>query len=96
MDLKIFLISLFSLTLMVITAAIAGHHYHGYGGMTPGWHMDKLDADQDNQLTFDEYSAKHQEQLRKGFDMIDGEKNGVISEDEWNTFREVHGVKSDS
>ncbi len=96
MDPKIFIISLFSLSLIATTAAIAGHHYHGYGGMTSGWQMDQLDANQDNQLTFDEYSSRHQEQLRKGFDMIDADKDGIISTDEWNAFREVHGVKSGS
>jgi Ca2+-binding EF-hand superfamily protein len=47
-------------------------------------------------VTFEEYSAEKIERLRNGFEMIDTDKDGVISEDEWNALREVHGVENPS
>ena len=77
------------------TLAFAGYSDH-HGGMMSSWDMDAVDANNDNQLSFDEYSAKQIEHLRAGFDMIDTDKNGVISEAEWKALLKVHGVEYDS
>ncbi len=71
----------------------AAHHYHGYGDcMGKSWNMSDRDADSDGVLTFEEFSATQMDMLRSGFDMIDADKDGKISADEWNTFLKVHGV----
>lgn len=72
----------------------AGHHYTGHGGMMPSWNMNEMDTNQDRALSFEEYRDSQTKQLRAGFDMIDSDKDGVISEDEWNTFLSLHGVKA--
>ena len=75
--------------------AFAGYDYH-HGGMMTSWDMDAVDANNDNQLTFEEYSAKQLAHLRAGFEMIDTDKDGVISETEWQALLDVHGVGKDS
>jgi hypothetical protein len=92
---KPFIISLLALAFFMSSVAIAGHYY-GHGGKMTEWNMGKLDANNDNTLTFEEYSENQRRQLRAGFDMIDTDKDGVISEAEWKAFLEVHGVKSES
>ncbi|MBC2735029.1 MAG: hypothetical protein HF981_11795 [Desulfobacteraceae bacterium] len=52
-----------------------------------------MDANQVRALSFEGYRDSQTKQLRAGFDMIDINKDGVISEDEWHTFLNVHGVK---
>lgn len=75
--------------------AWAGHHYTGQGSSMPFWNMNEMDANQDRTLSFEEYRDSQTKQLRAGFDMIDSNKDGAISEDEWNTFLNVHGVKAE-
>jgi Ca2+-binding EF-hand superfamily protein len=65
----------------------------GHGSSMPSWNMNEMDANQDRTLSFEEYRDSQTKQLRAGFDMIDSNKDGSISEDEWNTFLNVHGVK---
>ena len=79
--------------LVAVPFVYAGHHYHGYGDcMGKSWNMSDRDADSDGALSFEEFSASQMEMLRSGFDMIDADKDGKISADEWNTFLKVHGV----
>ena len=80
--------------IMIATAPVfAGHHYHGCGhGGSMSWNMSDRDTTGDGVLSFDEFSAPQQEMMRSGFDMIDSDKDGSISDDEWNTFLQVHGV----
>ena len=87
-------IGIFVLTLMIAVPFVyAGHHYHGSKDcMDMSWNMSDRDADSDGTLSFEEFSASQMEMLRAGFDMIDADKDGKISEDEWNTFLKVHGV----
>ena len=83
-----------ALLLVFATAPVfAGHHYHGCGyGGGMSWDMSDRDSNGDGVLSFDEFSAPQQESMRSGFDMIDSDKDGSISGDEWNTFLQVHGV----
>jgi hypothetical protein len=60
------------------------------------WDMSEKDKDSDGTLSFEEFSASQMEMLRAGFDMIDTNKDGKISADEWNTFLKVHGVSPKS
>lgn len=83
------------LLFLIAPHAWAGHHYKGHGGMMPSWNMSELDANQDKTLSFEEYRDSQTKQLRAGFDMIDSNSDGVISEDEWNTFLNLHGVKAE-
>ena len=87
------------LMLAVPTAASAAHHYHGYHGnhgcgyaKGMSWDMSDRDANGDGALSFEEFSASQQELMRSGFNMIDTDKDGKISAEEWNTFLKVHGM----
>ena len=89
---KLHLLTLLSVIFFFgISVAFAGYGYHHKGMMT-SWDMSEVDQNKDSQLTFEEYSAKQIEHLRAGFDMIDTDKDGVISEAEWNALLKVHGV----
>jgi Ca2+-binding EF-hand superfamily protein len=55
--------------------------------------MTVLDKDSDDVLTFDEFISPNVKKWRSGFDMIDTDGNGEIGVDEWNVFKEVHGMK---
>jgi hypothetical protein len=90
-----------SIFLLSATLALAGHHYHGKGyghgyGMHSGWEMSDRDTNQDGKLSFDEFSGPQVEMLRAGFEMIDTNKDGQISAEEWGTFLKVHGVQPKS
>jgi len=93
-------IRLMTITILVfffgISLSMAGYGYHHKEGLMRSWDMRVVDTNQDNQLTFEEYSAEQIEHLRTGFDMIDTDQNGVISEDEWNALLKVHGVENPS
>jgi Ca2+-binding EF-hand superfamily protein len=93
---RIFSLSLLTVILVFgISLAFAGYGYHHKGMMT-SWDMSAVDTNKDSQLTFEEYSAKQIEHMRAGFDMIDTDKDGVISEKEWNALLKVHGVENPS
>ena len=98
MDRKHIIGILVASALVLPAMAWSGHHYGGYhhrscGGMTTTWDMEKLDADGNGILTFEEYSAPRIASLRSGFDMIDQNKDGDIGENEWKALLEAHGVK---
>lgn len=81
------------LSLLAVPLVMAGHHYGGYGhGMSYSWNLSDRDANQDGMLSFDEFAAPQVDMMRAGFSMIDTDKDGKISSDEWNTFLKVHGA----
>ena len=71
--------------------AVSGHHYGGYHCGMPSWDKDSLDVDRDGELTFDEFTAPQAKKWRAGFDMIDVNGDGVISDMEWEEFLSAHG-----
>jgi hypothetical protein len=73
----------------MISGSIAGHHYHG--GCSYMKDMSTLDGNQDNMLSLDEFSAPQMENLKSAFNMLDTDKDGFISAEEWNEFLKVHG-----
>lgn len=95
MNAKIIVAATAVLALALPSLTIASHHYGGHGCMTKNWNMTALDTNNDGVLTFDEFSAPNVKKWRSGFDMIDTNGDGEASADEWNTFLEMHGMKSD-
>ena len=72
----------------LITVAIAGHHYHGYNMNMND--MTEMDGNQDNLITFDEFSTPHMDQLRSVFKMLDTDNDESISKQEWEEFLAAH------
>jgi len=63
--------------------------YHGYDmGMSD---MSKVDSDNNNEITFEEFSAPQVDRLRSAFNMLDTDNDGVISKAEYDEFLKVHG-----
>ena len=89
-----YIVTILFASILIASVSFAGHHYSGHGYGMSSWNMEDMDSNQDGTLSFDEYSEANRNQLRKGFDMIDANKDGVISENEWATLLEVHGVMS--
>ena len=86
------LIIIFSASLILvagsISTSIAGHHYHGCGGMRD---MTEMDSNDDGEITLEEFSARQMEMQKNAFDMLDMDNNGVIDSTEWDKFLEMHG-----
>jgi len=82
----------FALVMSAPLTVTAGHHYHGYHCMGKGWDMSAIDSDQDNALSFEEYSQDNLDHLRRGFDRIDTNNDNLIDEEEWKAIREAHGI----
>ena len=92
---KIMNITSISLLFFVGTVGIslAGYGYHenyGYVSMMHG--MSSLDGNNDSQITFEEFSAPQMDRLKSAFNMLDSDKDGVISKTEYDEFLKVHGV----
>ena len=87
---KLTIILLSSLMLLTgsISTSIAGHHYHGCGGMRD---VTEMDRNEDGEITFEEFSARQMEKQKNAFDMLDMDNNGVIDGAEYQKFLEVHG-----
>ncbi len=83
------IVSIFFLTVTIVSA---GSYQHGHGCGMSSWDMTKMDENQDGVLSFDEFSAPQQQRLKAGYDMIDTDKDGLVSPDEWDAFRAVHGL----
>lgn len=74
------------------TLVFASHHYGCHYGKMSGWNMTELDTDGDGRLSFEEFVAPRTERWQAGFDGIDTDLDGLISEAEWNVFLEMHGM----
>ena len=87
---KLIIIFFASLMLVAgpISASIAGHHYHGCGGMRD---MTEMDMNEDGEITLEEFSARRMEMQKNAFEMLDTNNDEVIDSTEWNKFLEMHG-----
>ncbi len=92
---KLLIILMASLMLLAgsISTSIAGHHYHGCGGMRD---MTEMDRNEDGEITLEEFSARQMEKQKNAFDMLDMDNNGVIDSTEYEKFMEVHGFDMSS
>ena len=73
----------------LVSGTMAGYGYHGHGMNMSD--MSKMDGNDDSKITFDEFSASHLERLRSAFNMLDTDKDGFISKNEYDAFLKVHG-----
>lgn len=89
------LLMVMALILVLPSLILAAHHGSGHGCITSSWDMTELDADNDREISFEEYAEPHLKTLRKGYDMIDINKDGLINETEWGELKRVHGVEMD-
>ena len=87
------LLALFSVAGFV-GGSFAGHGHHSYGMKMN--EMSELDSNNDNSITFDEFSAPTVERLKSGFKMLDTNNDEVISKEEWDEFLRVHGYEAPS
>ena len=87
---KLLIISMASLMLVAgsISASIAGHNYHGCGGMRD---MTDMDSNEDGEITLEEFSARQMKMQKNAFEMLDTNSDGVIDSTEWDNFLEMHG-----
>ena len=84
-------LAIFSAIALLIGAALtanADHHGHSMFGAN----LSDMDSNGDGAVSYEEYSAYHSERLRWGFDVLDTDKDGSISQAEWETFLNMHGV----
>ena len=96
---KIIFLTLLSLFFVggVVGISIAGYGYHGKHGYGYGMQdMSSLDGNGDSQISFDEFSAPQMDRLKSAFNMLDTDKDGVISKAEYDEFLKVHGVSPES
>ena len=87
-------LAIFSAVMLLIVAVVtvhAGHHGHSMFSAN----IENMDKNNDGQVSFEEYSEFHAEQLRWSFNALDADNDGSISSDEWNQFLKLHGVGYD-
>jgi Ca2+-binding EF-hand superfamily protein len=87
---KIVIILFASLILFAgsFSTSIAGHHYHGCGGMRD---MTEMDSNEDGEITLEEFSARQMKMQKNAFEMLDTNSDGVIDSTERDNFLEMHG-----
>ncbi len=89
---KITLITIIAASLIFGMAGLlmAGHHYHGCSGMIMS-DLSTMDTDNDGSIDVDEFTEPHMEKYHGWFKMLDNNGDGVLSQEEWEEFRRVHG-----
>ncbi len=55
-----------------------------------GRHFTDMDIDGDDSLSFKEFKKVFTSTDQKAFDRLDSDKNGTLSREEWNQFKEMH------
>ena len=76
-----------------ISGSIAGHHYHGCGGMRD---MTDMDRNEDGEISLEEFSARQMKMQKSAFEMLDTNNDDVIDSTEWEKFLEMHGYDASS
>ena len=52
----------------------------------------KMDADKDGKVTREEFTTSHPGMKDSAFDMLDKDRNGCLSQEEWDSFMQGHGA----
>jgi len=78
-----------------VAVAVSGGSY-GHGGGMSMKSMQQMDADNDDVITFDEFSAPQMKTLKSAFTMIDTNNDELIDAEEWNAFLALHGYDTGS
>ena len=72
--------------LMVCGTAVAAP----MGGSTED-RFDRMDANKDGKVSWEEFEAAMPQMRKSAFEAIDADKNGLIDRTEWDSFRKDHG-----
>jgi hypothetical protein len=75
--------------------SMAGHHYHGCGGMKIS-NMTEMDSDNDGFISLEEFTQPFMGKYERWFEAIDTNDDDSLSQDEWDAFRRAHGYDEDS
>lgn len=54
---------------------------------------DAMDANKDSRVTWDEFEKVIPSMKKEAFDTIDANNDTALSREEWNGFRQTHGMK---
>ena len=88
---------LISIILVVLTVGCSGSQKHHKTDMPDpqayNAHFGDMDADGDELVNWDEFSAYFQNADKKVFSAIDLNQDGNLDHDEWHEFKEAHGLK---
>jgi hypothetical protein len=80
----------FGIALLIGAASTVNASHHGCSMFNVD--VSDMDINNDEMVSYDEYSAYHSERLRWSFNALDTDNNGSISKGEWDTFLKMHGV----
>ena len=84
--------ALLALLLILGSAAfsLAGYYHHGCNDMKMG-SLTEMDTNGDGLVSLDEFTKTHIEKYEGWFKMLDTDKDGSLSQDEWDAFMKHHG-----
>jgi len=94
---KRFLLLIIPFFLIMLVAGCSSHKkYHDTDMPDPqsfNAHFGDMDANGDDLVNWEEFSAHFQNADQKVFNAIDLNQDGNIDHDEWHEFKEAHGMK---
>ena len=86
-----------SIVLVLLTAGCSSHKKHHDTDMPDpqafNAHFGDMDANGDDLVNWEEFTAHFDNAEKKVFDAIDLDQNGSIDHDEWHEFKAAHGLK---
>lgn len=53
-------------------------------------HFSQIDTNEDDTISFEEFKHVFPKTEQNGFNQLDNDKDGVLSHDEWHSFKEMH------
>ena len=80
-----------AVSFVLLVGLLLNVHAKHQGGSMYGSKLSQMDTNKDNAVSFEEYSAFHEAQLRWSFKAVDTDNDGLISQGEWNEFLKMHG-----
>jgi hypothetical protein len=94
---KRILLLIFTIFLVMLVAGCSSHKKHHNVDLPDpqsfNAHFGDMDANGDDLVTWEEFSAHFQNAEQKVFNAIDLNQDGHIDHDEWHEFKEAHGMK---